>query len=110
MVKTVKSSYNEVNKIIVTKSMGGIYPIILFYMQYDPKNYLSEGLKKDKEYTGFGKFFFVPQACPSQEKDSRFPKANKIVYVDSGECQNDVKEHKTIYRKDGTKVFNIVYE
>ncbi len=110
MVKTVKNSYNKVGKVIVTKDAGGIYPFILFYMKYDPKEYLSKGLLKDKDYTGFGKFFFVPQACPSHDKDDRFPKGTKTIYVDKGECPDSFSYQKTIYRKDGTKVFNIVYE
>lgn len=110
MVKTLKSSYNNVDKIVVTKSNGGIYPLILFYMKYDPRVYLAEGLSKDKDYTGFGKFFFVPQACPSKDKDQRFPKASKIIYVDKGECEDKEKNTKVIYRKDKTRVFNIVYD
>jgi len=108
MVKTVKNSYSNVDKIIVTKSLGGIYPLVLFYMQYDPKEYLSEGSPKDKDYTGFGKFFFVPQACPSKEKDNRFP-TGKNVYIDKGECEESLSD-KVILRKDGSRVFNIVYE
>lgn len=110
MVKTVKNSYSNVDRIIVTKSLGGIYPLILFYMNYDPMTYQSEGSPKDKEYSEFGKFFFVPQACPSQEKDSRFPKDKKTIYVDKGECENNAQRQKIIYRKDNTRVFNIVYE
>ncbi|MEK7534612.1 MAG: glycosyltransferase family 39 protein [Patescibacteria group bacterium] len=110
MVKAVKGSYNNVDKVVVTKSNGGIYPLILFYMQYDPKDYLSEGSSKDKDYTGFGKFFFVPQSCPSQQKDDRFPKVAKIIYIDKGDCEDVAQSKKTIYRKDGSRVFNIVYE
>jgi len=110
MVKTVKNSYNDVDKIVITKNAGGIYPLILFYMKYDPRVYLAEGLSKDKDYTGFGKFFFVPQACPSTDKDDRFPKADKIIYIDKGECESKAPIKKIIYRKDGTKVFHIVYE
>lgn len=110
MVKAVKSSYNNADRIIVTKSAGGIYPLILFYMNYDPITYQSEGSPKDKDYAGFGKFFFVPQACPSREKDNRFPKTKKAIYIDKGECENSSQRGKIIYRKDGTRVFNIVYE
>jgi len=110
MVKTVKNSYNKVDKIIVTKTAGGIYPLVLFYMNYDPRLYQSEGSPKDKEYTGFGKFFFVPQSCPSKDKDDRFPKAKRIIYIDKGECDEKTQNQKIIYRRDGTKVFNIVYE
>lgn len=110
MIKTVKISYNEVNKVIVTKDAGGIYPLILFYMQYNPKLYQSEGTPRDKEYMGFGKFFFVPESCPSQQKDNRFPKIKKVIYIDKGDCEDGGRNTKTIYRKDGSKVFNIVYE
>lgn len=108
MVKTVKSSYNNVDNVIVTKAAGGIYPLILFYMNYEPNSYLSKGLSKDIDYTGFGKFFFVPQACPSKEKDNRFP-TGKNVYIDKGECEDSLSG-KTILRKDGSRVFNVVYE
>ena len=110
MVKAVKNSYGNVDKIVVTKSNGGIYPLILFYMQYDPKDYLLEGSPKDKEYKGFGKFFFVPQACPYLDKDDRFPKVKRIIYINKGECDINSQNTKTIRRKDGTKVFKIVYE
>ncbi|MBI2028365.1 MAG: glycosyltransferase family 39 protein [Candidatus Levybacteria bacterium] len=110
MVNTVKNSYNNVDKVIVTKDAGGIYPLILFYMKYDPKTYQDEGAPKDKNYGGFGKFFFVPQACPSIDKDIRFPNANKIIYVNKGDCKLKAINQKIIYRKDKTKVFNITYE
>lgn len=109
MVKTIKKSYDDVDKVIVTKS-GGIYPLILFYMKYDPSMYQREHSPKDKDFTGFGKFFFVPQACPSQQKDSRFPIVKKTIYVDKGECEYKAQQPKIIYRKDGTRVFNIIYE
>lgn len=110
MIKTVKASYGKVDKVIVTKDAGGIYPLILLYMQYDPKLYQSEGTPKDKEYSGFGKFFFVPQACPYINKDNRFPREKRIIYINKGECSNNASNKKIIYRKDGTKVFEIVYE
>ena len=110
MVKTIKDSYNTVDKIVITKDAGGIYPLVLFYMQYDPHAYQSEGSPKDREYSGFGKFFFVPQSCPSIDKDSRFPKVNKTIYVEKGECKDQYLRQKIIQRKDGTRVFNINYE
>ena len=109
MVSTVKKSYNDVDNVIVTKSAGGIYPLVLFYMNYDPKTYLKEGSSKDREYTGFGKFFFVPQACPSKEKDSRFP-IGQNVYIDKGDCGQSSLRNKVILRKDGSRVFNVVYD
>lgn len=114
MIKTVNASYNRVDKVVTTKAAGGIYPLVLFYMRYDPKLYLLEGMPKDRDYTGFGKFFFVPQDCPSQQKDDRFPKAGRIIYVDKGDCQlySNLQNKKADYisRKDGTKVFRLVYD
>ncbi len=114
MVATVKKDYDNYDKIIVTKSEGGIYPLILFYLNYSPREYLREGFPKDKAYTGFGKFFFVDASCPSIEKDQRFPKVEKAIYVDNGVCPNyeglENLKHAYIIRKDETKVFRIVYE
>lgn len=108
MMKVVKDSYAAVDKVVVTKTTGGIYPLILFYMKYDPKIYQTEGSPKDRDYSGFGKFFFVPQACPSQEKDDRFPTDAKILYVEKGECEGDGNRQKVIYRQDSTRAFHLV--
>jgi 4-amino-4-deoxy-L-arabinose transferase-like glycosyltransferase len=114
MVATVKKDYASYDKVIVTKSEGGIYPLILFYMKYDPAIYQKEGSPKDKAYGGFGKFFFAEASCPSIDKDQRFPRVNKIIYVDNGTCPDypalQHMHYVNIYRKDGTRVFRIVYE
>jgi len=114
MVGTVKKDYNKYDRIIVTKSYGGIYPLILFYMQYDPATYLREGAPKDRNNTGFGKFFFTTSACPSIDRDPNFLKVEKAIYVDNGSCPDYKslinKEYIYITRKDGTRVFRIVYE
>jgi len=113
MITTVNKDYTDYDRVIVTKSVGGIYPLILFYTKFDPALYQQQGLSKDKEYTGFGKFFFVPQACPSVNKDDRFPRG-KLIYVDNGTCSDDkvLGNQKKIFinRKDGTRVFRIVYD
>jgi 4-amino-4-deoxy-L-arabinose transferase-like glycosyltransferase len=114
MVETVKKDYNNYDKIFVTKSFGGIYPIILFYMQYDPAIYQKEGSTKDKEGTGFGKFYFVSSGCPSVDLDPNAPRVKKAIYVDNGTCKDSkslqYKKHVLINRKDGSKVFRIVYD
>ena len=110
MVNAVRNVYNQENKIIITKATGGIYPLVLFYMQYDPRVYQTEGSPKDREYGGFGKFMFVPQACPSAQKHESYLKTDKILYVDKGDCQGTMINEKNIYRKDGTKAFRLVYE
>ncbi len=114
LISRLKISYNDVDEIVITKSTGGIYPLILFYMHYDPRAYQLAGSPKDKEYTQFGKFFFAPQDCPSINKDQRFPKNKNIIFVDRGDCPENkglgVKKRETILREDGTKAFRIVYE
>lgn len=112
MIKTVMKSFNEYDKILITKGAGGIYPLILFYTKFDPKEY-QKILTKDKEYTGFGKFFFVPQGCPSVNKSEKFPKG-RLLYVDNGDCPDKdltiYKKKIIINREDGTRAFRIVYE
>ncbi len=113
MVNVVKKNYDNYDKIIVTKSLGGIYPLILFYMRYDPARYQAEGSSKDRNNSGFGKFFFANSACPSIDKDPQFPKG-KIIYIDNGNCRDyktlELFKNEFVARKDGTKVFRIVYE
>lgn len=108
MIKYVKANYNNYDKIVVTKANGGIYPLILFYMQYDPAAYQREGSTKDTEYTGFGKFFFVPQGCPSTNGDSRFPQGGKILYVNQGQCPDKKNVHFVdFFHEDNTRVFRL---
>lgn len=114
MVSALQQSSGDASQILVTKSMGSMYPLILFYTHYDPALYQAEGSTKDKEYTGFGKFLFVPQDCPSITSDSRFPTSPNLIYVNNGNCPDDkgklVKKQVVIYREDGTKAFKIVYD
>lgn len=112
LMSVIKGSYSKSDKIIITKHGVG-YPLILFYMQYDPKAYQQAGSPKDRDYTGFGKFLFVPQACPSVTADNRYPKSQNVIYVDAGDCpENKILENKkriTILKEDKTKAFRIVY-
>lgn len=114
MVATVQKDYANYDKVIVTKSLGGIYPLILFYAKYDPATYQQEGFPKDKAYGGFGKFFFAEASCPSKDRDSRFPNVKNIIYVDNGNCPDypllNKMRHTYILGKDGVKIFRIVYE
>lgn len=114
MMHVVKNDYINNDKIVVTKSFGGIYPLVLFYMKYNPVTYQKEGSPKDKDDQGFGKFFFVTSICPSIDRDPKVPKVNKIIYIDNGTCPDykglNLLKHINIYRKDGTRAFRIVYE
>lgn len=113
VMSEIKKSYDSADKIIITKDTGGIYPLVLFYMRYDPKIYQLEGSPKDAQYTGFGKFFFAPQSCPSTDRDDRFPKG-KIIYVDNGTCLDgklpDKYVSKNIIRGDGTRAYRVIYD
>lgn len=110
MVLSVKDVYKDFDSIIITKTSGGIYPHVLFFMAYDPDVYQKEGSPKDKDFGGFGKFIFAKEFCPSINGSDRFPKTGKILYVDSGTCViSPILKQKNIYREDGTVAFIIVY-
>ena len=113
MVSQVTKNSSGYNYIVVTKSEGGIYPLILFFTKYDPVLYQKEGSTGDKEDTGFGKFFFVLSQCPSKDSDPKVPKG-KLIFVDNGTCPYydglSSKKYNYIDRLDGTRVFRIVYE
>lgn len=107
VMNIVRDNYNSYDTIIVGKDGGGIYPLILFYMKYDPAMYQNEGSPKDKHHQGFGKFFFVEQACPSINKDG-YPKGKRLI-VNKGPCEETkfVKYRYTIAREDGTIGYRI---
>jgi 4-amino-4-deoxy-L-arabinose transferase-like glycosyltransferase len=111
MVRTIMKSYNSYSKIIITKTLGGIYPHVLFYSNYDPKTYQTEGSPKDPDFGGFGNFVFTPQMCPSITGGLKYPTDGPVIYVDNGNCeiQKNKLKHEEIYREDGTRAFIIVY-
>lgn len=113
MMKEVKKNYDKYDSIAMSKYQGGIYPLVLFYMQYDPRSYQKEGSPKNNDYGGFGKFFFVPHDCPSS-RVFRELLNKKIFHIDKGDCPLDksynARTYKYIYREDGTKAFRIVYD
>lgn len=110
----VNKDYSKSDLIVISKSFGGIYPLVLFYSNFNPSSYLKAGSPKDETDTGFGKFFFVRSACPSIDSDPKVPKVNRIIFIDNGVCPyySALKhlKHTDIYRKDGTKAFRLVYE
>lgn len=114
MMSIVNDSYSNYNVIVVSKFQGGIYPLVLFYSKYNPEIYQKEGSPKNEDYSGFGKFFFVPQDCPSVQRNDKTPKADKILFIDKGDCPFDkslqYKKVTYINREDGTKAFRIVYD
>lgn len=113
MMSVVKRNYDLYDKIIMTKTHGGTYPHVLFYMKYDPKKYQEEGSQKAKDYGGFGKFIFHPHNCPTTQLDEKIIKDRRILFIEDGECfeTNVSTERRIIFinREDGTKAFRIVY-
>src|SRR3990167_8222151 len=112
MIQAISKDYEKADKIVTTKSGGG-YPLFKFYIKYDPVKYQSEGSPKDKNYKGFGKFFFTPDNCPFISKDPLIPRNGKLIFVEDGSCKEtkalEGKIFKYILRVDGTKAFRIVY-
>lgn len=114
MMSKVNGNYKYYDAIIISKFQGGIYPLVLFYSKYNPKTYQEEGSTKNADYTGFGKFFFVPQDCPSVQRNDKSPKVHNILFIDKGDCPSDKslksKKIEYIYREDDTRAFRIVYD
>lgn len=114
VMQIVKRDYPNYDKIVVSKVFGGIYPQVLFFMDYDPSLYLKAGFPKDRVDTGFGKFFFVQAACPSIDGDPQVPNVKKIIYIEDGSCRDypelAKRKHIKIVRKDKTKAYRIVYK
>jgi len=109
MVLTVKTEYDKNDIFVITKSLGGIYPLVLFFMKYDPFLYQAEGSNKDRDFKGFGKIIFTPQICPSNEELTRYLVHDRVVFVNNGTCDISEEEKIKIYREDGTLAFVIVY-
>lgn len=114
MMKIVNENYSKYDAIVMSKYQGGIYPLVLFYSKYNPANYQKEGSPKNSDYKGFGKFVFVPQDCPSVQRSDKLPMADKMLFIDKGDCPIDgILQYKKVWyvdREDGTKAFRIVYD
>lgn len=114
MMQVVQSAPN-IEKIFITKATGGVYPLVLFYSRFDPKEYQRLGSTRNDDYTGFGKFTFVPQSCNWKDRDDRFPTYTSAIFVNRGDCdwtkfRKLLKKEKIIYKEDGTAAFSLVYE
>ena len=114
MMRVVNENYSKYDAIVMSKFQGGIYPLVLFYSKYNPKTYQEEGSPKNKDYSGFGKFYFVPQDCPSVQQGKNFPELGKKLFIDKGDCPSSktLKDKRMSYvnKEDGTRAFRIVYE
>ena len=102
----VKSRYNDVDYVLVTKSQARPYIYFLLYMKFDPRIYWqSAQIVKDRfffiDVEGFDKFRFTDSFDQSSV-------SGKILYVASpGQLPPFANKLKTIIRLDKTEVFEI---
>lgn len=114
LVSSLKEYYPKYNKIIVTKGNQSPYIYILFFSKYDPKLYQSQGSPRDLDYSGFDKYYFVPQDCPldSGLDENGKPKAIPgYLYVNKGTCETplvNTRVLKTIKWADGSVAFKLM--
>lgn len=114
MMEMVNQNYTKYDAVVISKSEGGIYPLVLFFSKYSPKAYQEEGSSKSNDYTGFGKFFFVPQDCPSVQRSDKTPRVKRTLYIDRGNCpDSDTLRNKRVdyvNRLDATRAYRVVYD
>lgn len=114
MMEIVNQNYTKYDAVVMSKTEGGIYPLVLFFSKYNPKTYQEEGSSKSNDYTGFGKFFFVPQDCPSVQRSDKTPKVKRTLYIDRGSCPDSDallnKKVDYVSRLDATGAFRVVYD
>ena len=112
LVTDLKKYYPNYKKIIVTKAQSSPYIYILFYSKYSPQKYQKEGSPRDLNYTGFDKYYFVPQDCPLTEgKTGEVIGEQGILYVDSGNCvvpKHNVKLLDKVSWQDGASAFKLM--
>jgi 4-amino-4-deoxy-L-arabinose transferase-like glycosyltransferase len=112
LIHTIDTKFASYDRVIITKRKGGLWPLIVFHTKYDPRKYHDEGSPKDEEFNGFGKYYFVPDLCPSLNTNLQYPESKKVLFVDSGESCKILPEGKReefIYRENGSKTFRLVY-
>lgn len=101
MVLAVAARQGEYDKILVTKSQGGVYMHFLFFQKFSPADYQALGSPRDRDYGGFGKLVFVPEECPQPED---LATGQKTLIVAAGHCPGG----QGIQREDGTLVFKLI--
>lgn len=83
---------------------------MLFFWQVDPKTYQDMGSPRDENGRWMGKYFFVPDACPSELAAWEEMFSDKrVLYVDKGDCQvNPEDVLMRICWRDGSPAFLLV--
>ncbi len=103
----------QFNKVTLTKAVSSPYIYLLFYQKYDPKKYQSLGSPRDLDYSGFDKYYFVPEDCPLSEENIKRGKVQEgILYVNKGDCTPPPQSSKVLEKidwRDSSKAFQILF-
>ena len=105
-VQIAKEYYNQVDRIIVTKSLGRPYIYFLFYLQFNPDDYLKTAkITRDQFYfinvDGFDKFLFV-------DNPNEVPQSGKTLYiVNPTQFPQNIQKITTVSQLDNKPVFDI---
>lgn len=83
---------------------------MLFFWPMDPLEYQRMGSPRDEDEHWMGKYFFVPDPCPSNsEKYKDMTKGKKTLFIDKAECHvpsNDILE--VVRWRDNSAAFYLV--
>jgi 4-amino-4-deoxy-L-arabinose transferase-like glycosyltransferase len=113
LVLDLNKYYPDYKRIVITKANASPYIYLLFYLKYDPKKYQAQGSPRDLDYTGFDKYYFVPQDCPLDggAKGGILAKGRiEYLYVDKGDCKTplNAKVLDVVKWEDGAPAFKIM--
>jgi 4-amino-4-deoxy-L-arabinose transferase-like glycosyltransferase len=102
----------EFRQIQITKNKSS-YIQILFFNKTDPRYYQAAGSRMDKDYTGWGKYIFIPKECllTYDEKKQTVTGNPDILYVSAGTCDippENVKLLTTVNWQDGSAAFKLM--
>lgn len=113
LVTEIFKTQSNYKRVVVTKSLSSPYIYFLFYEKYDPTLYQKEGSPRDLDYTGFGKYLFVPDDCPLRPYivgQNKIKPERGILYVNKAACPSytNTKLLKTIYWNDGNPAVKLL--
>ena len=105
-VQAVKENLGEVDRVIITKSLGRPYIYFLFYLKFNPDEYLkTANITKDKFYfidvQSFDKFTFTDSPGEFSSTD------NALFVTTPEELPKNAEKITTIYQLDKKPIFDI---
>lgn len=113
LVSSVYAIQNNYQEVVITKALSSPYIYFLFYEKYSPGLYQKEGSPRDLDYTGFGKYLFVPDDCPLRPyipSQNKIKPERNVLYINKAACPvyTNEKVLKTIYWKDANPAVRLV--